>query len=161
MILGHGIDIVDLKRIENTYKKYGNKFINKFIAKQEFINSQINFEENNNKIVNFQRYSNSKKDNNKIVSFLAKHWAVKEATSKAVGCGLINGSPLHFKDIILNYNYAHMPLIEVTEKLTHIINMIHGFNYEDLDEFNENIKFHVSITDDAGINIASVILEKL
>ncbi len=141
MILGHGIDIVDSRRIEKAYKKFGNRFVNKVISDRE--------------LADFPKNSND------IIHFLAKRWAVKEAVSKAIGCGLINGSPLHFKDIILCHNYIHMPSIEVTDKLMHIVNMMYDFNYMDLDEFKKNISFYVSTTDDAGMNFASVILEKV
>ena len=86
MILGHGIDITDINRIKKSYLRFGEKFINKFLAEEEI--------------------KLKPKQDDKIVNFLAKHWAVKEAVSKAVGCGLINGSPLHFKDIVLSYTWS-------------------------------------------------------
>ena len=129
MILGHGIDIVDLKRIEKTYNKFGERFINKFLTEEEK-----------------QLISHRKN----IIGQLAKHWAVKEAVSKAVGCGLINGSPLHFKDIVLSHNIANMPIIVITPELQDIVEYMHSCS-----DFN----FHISTSGDAGAVIASVILE--
>ena len=135
MILGNGVDIVDIKRIENAYKKFGNRFLEKFLAEDEIA-----------KIPDTKA---------KIIPFLAKHWAVKEATSKAVGCGLINGSPLHFKDIILDYKWTGMPKIKITENLADITCQMHGLSNNNIG----NLSFHVSTSGDAGMVIASVILE--
>ena len=35
MILGHGIDITDINRIKKSYLRFGEKFINKFLAEEE------------------------------------------------------------------------------------------------------------------------------
>lgn len=136
MILGHGVDVVDLKRIKKSYDNFGERFLYKVLSKNEL--------------------KNIPNETTKIIPFLAKHWAVKEATSKAIGCGLINGSPLHFKDIILDYTWSRMPIIDVSEKLLKITSQMHGILYE-----KSNIKFHVSTSGDADIVIASVILEQI
>ena len=135
MILGHGIDITDINRIKKSYLRFGEKFINKFLAEEEI--------------------KLKPKQDDKIVHFLAKHWAVKEAVSKAVGCGLINGSPLHFKDIVLSYTWSRMPIINVTHNLAEITSQMHALTFNDL----QNIAFHISTSGDAGVVIASAILE--
>ena len=135
MILGHGIDIVDISRIAKTYEKFGDKFLKKFLSTTEL-----------------EKLPDAK---TKIVPFLAKHWAVKEATSKAVGCGLINGSPLHFKDIILDHEWTGMPKIQPTENLLIISCQMYGLEYID----NDKLTFHTSTSGDAGVVVASVILE--
>ena len=94
-------------------------------------------------------------DYNKIISFLAKHWAVKEAVSKSVGCGLINGSPLHFKDIILTHNILNAPNIVITDYLMYIIGNI--YDIENVD--NKIIKIHISTSSDGGFAVANAILE--
>ena len=142
MILGTGIDIVDIKRIDDAYKKFGDNFAKKILFDSEFD------EYNNIKI----KYKN---DYNKIISFLAKHWAVKEAVSKSVGCGLINGSPLHFKDLILTHNNLNAPNIVITDNLKYIIEKI--YNVKD---FNSNTaKIHISTSSDSDFIVASAILE--
>ncbi len=135
MILGNGIDIVDIKRIDNTYKKFGVHFLKKILTEQEVKEIQDN-------------------SNDKIVLILAKHWAVKEAVSKAVSCGLINGSPLHFKDIILGFSARKMPIIKPTENLLNIISTIYKLNKDEVQKIN----FHISTSGDAGIYIANAIL---
>ena len=136
MILGHGIDIVDLSRIEAVYKKFSDRFLQKFLTPEEL--------------------NRKPTDEKKFIAFLSKHWAVKEAVSKAVGCGLINGSPLHFNDIVLNYSWSHMPIINMTDSLLNITMQMHDLDKNDL----KNIVFHVSTSGDSGVVIASVILEK-
>ena len=63
MIIGIGSDIVDIKRIEKSINKFGQKFINKCFAEIEIDNSQ-------NTINNYASY--------------AKRFAAKEACAKAL-----------------------------------------------------------------------------
>ena len=135
MILGHGIDIVDVDRIAKTYTKFGDRFLQKILSQEEF-----------------EDLPDSDKA---VIPFLAKHFAVKEATSKAIGCGLINGSPLHFRDVVLqNYSYGK-PYIKTTANLVSITSMM----YDLTDKQLENLSFFVSTSGDAGVCIASVIIE--
>lgn len=136
MILGHGIDIVNIERINYVFKKYNTHFLNKILSESEL--------------------KNMPNTNKEIVPFLAKHWAIKEAVSKAVGCGLINGSPLHFKDIVINKTFANMPIIDVTQNLLSITSQMYQLTENEI----KKILFHVSTSGDAGVVIASVILEK-
>ena len=76
MIIGVGIDIIDIRRIDKTIKKYGLRFINKC-----FLNSEIN-------------KSQTRK---KSTESYAKRYAAKEACSKALGTGLARG--VFWKDI--------------------------------------------------------------
>ena len=136
MILGHGIDIVNIERINYVFKKYNTRFLNKILSESEFKN-----------------IPNTDKE---IVPFLAKHWAIKEAVSKAIGCGLINGSPLHFKDIVIDKTFANMPIINITKNLSNIAAQMYQLTENEI----KKIFFHVSTSGDAGVVIASVILEK-
>ena len=67
MIKGVGIDLVENKRIKRLYDIYGLKFASKILSQTEL----HEFRDVNNKI-----------------SYLSKHFASKEALSKAVGIGL-------------------------------------------------------------------------
>ena len=75
-IFGIGTDIVNIKRIEKSLKKYGNKFKNKIFSKKEII------------------YCEKKKNSG---AFYAKRFAAKEALSKALGTGIRKG--VKFKNI--------------------------------------------------------------
>ncbi len=76
MILGIGIDLVSIERIEQLESRFKDKFLEKIFTENEVISSK-------------------KKSNQKI--FLAKRFAVKEAFSKAVGLGI--GRGINFLDI--------------------------------------------------------------
>lgn len=132
MILGHGIDIVNVERIEKAFARFDSKFVAKVLSSSE--------------IEDFARCKDADK-----TAFLAKHFAVKEAVSKAIGCGLINGSPLHFRDISLHHYPFGKPYILLTEKLIYLANSMTGID-------GANIDFYVSISDDKNMVIASVIM---
>ena len=80
MIIGTGIDTIELKRFERVFLKFGNVLIKKI----------FNYEE-----------VPAKKNKNKFIATLAGKFAAKEAISKALGSGI--GKKLRFKEIsILN-----------------------------------------------------------
>ena len=98
MILGIGTDIIDIRRIEKTILKYGDKFKNKCFLKSEIQKSE-------NRINSTPSY--------------AKIYAAKEACSKALGTGFRKG--LNFNDIsIINDKYGK-PSIKLNNKLQNII----------------------------------------
>lgn len=74
MIYGIGTDIVHINRMRDSLDKYGDKFARRILTEHEF--SEFN----------------SKLDK---AAFLAKRFAAKEATAKAMGTGFSNGLSLH------------------------------------------------------------------
>jgi holo-[acyl-carrier protein] synthase len=79
MIVGIGIDIVEIDRIKNSVEKYGDHFLNKVFTEKE------------------KAYCNSKKV---PYSSLAGRFAAKEAAFKALGTGLQNGIGWQMVEII-------------------------------------------------------------
>ncbi|OIJ15104.1 holo-ACP synthase [Anaerobacillus alkalilacustris] len=77
MIIGTGIDIVELKRIEDTLHRHPN-FIKRILTEKEE--------------QNFQKLIEKRK-----IEFLAGRFAAKEAFSKAIGTGI--GRNLSWKDV--------------------------------------------------------------
>ena len=75
-IFGIGTDIVNIKRMEKSLKRYGNKFKNNIFSKKEIV------------------YCERKKNSS---AFYAKRFAAKEAFAKALGTGIRKGISL--KDI--------------------------------------------------------------
>ena len=67
MIIGLGSDIIDIRRIEQTLERYGDRFIQRLFTETE------------------QRKSEGRK--NRAASY-AKRFAAKEACAKALGTGL-------------------------------------------------------------------------
>ena len=75
-IFGIGTDIVNIKRMEKSFKKKGNNFKDRIFSKNEIV------------------YCGKK---NNPYPFYAKRFAAKEALSKALGTGIRKG--INFKDI--------------------------------------------------------------
>ena len=75
-IFGIGTDIVNIKRMEKSFKKKGNNFKDRIFSKNEIV------------------YCDKKKN---PYPFYAKRFAAKEALSKALGTGIRKG--INFKDI--------------------------------------------------------------
>lgn len=76
MILGTGIDIIEVSRIAASYEKFGERFINRILRPAEIA------------------YALSHK---RPAPFLAARFAAKEAISKAFGTGI--GSQLTWQDM--------------------------------------------------------------
>ena len=76
MILGTGVDIIEVTRIRGSYEKFGERFINRVLRPDEI------------------RYCLSHRD---PAPFLAARFAAKEAISKAFGTGI--GSRLAWRDM--------------------------------------------------------------
>jgi len=70
MIIGLGSDLIDIRRIENSLTRHGNRFINRIFTDVE--------------------QAKSEKRRNRAASY-AKRFAAKEACCKALGTGISNG----------------------------------------------------------------------
>ncbi len=91
VILGIGTDLADIKRIEATYKKFGNRFLNRIYTNREL---EACFRRKN------------------PAARLAQRWAAKEACSKALGTGLRQG--VFWKDMEVNHMPSGQPTITLT-----------------------------------------------
>ena len=89
MIYGVGIDIIDIRRIQRVFEKYGSKF-----KKKCFHDNEI-----------------SKADNRyKWIETYSKRYAAKEACAKALGTGLAKG--VFWKDIeIINDKFGKPEIV--------------------------------------------------
>ena len=90
MILGTGIDIIDIRRIKKTLDRFGDKF-----KKRCFSNIEI--ERSDRKL----RPENS----------YAKRYAAKEACAKALGTGIARG--IFWRDIAIENNFYGKPNIKL------------------------------------------------
>ena len=70
MIIGLGSDLIDIRRIDNSLNRFGDRFINRIYTDIE--------------------QAKSERRKNRAASY-AKRFAAKEACSKALGTGLSNG----------------------------------------------------------------------
>ncbi|MCK5724798.1 MAG: holo-ACP synthase [Gammaproteobacteria bacterium] len=89
MIYGIGTDIVHINRMRDDLNKYGDKFARRILTEAEF--------------GEFQGKSNQ-------AAFLAKRFAAKEATAKAMGTGFSQGLSLHH--IGVEHDEAGKPVLD-------------------------------------------------
>jgi holo-[acyl-carrier protein] synthase len=89
-----GTDIVAINRIENSLKRFGNRYKNRFLNKNE------------------QKLSNR-------IESIAGYWASKEAISKALGCGI--GKELSFLDIEIYKDNKNAPYFKINSDKFNII----------------------------------------
>ena len=90
MIIGNGVDIIDVRRIRNTISKYNFRFKNKCFNSGEIIKSESRI---------------------KSVESYAKRYAAKEACAKALGTGLARG--VFWKDIEVQNDKFGKPKIKL------------------------------------------------
>ncbi len=88
MILGTGIDIIEVERIEASHEKFGERFLNRILVPGEM------------------EYCLSHK---KPGPFLAARFAAKEAVSKAFGTGI--GAHLSWQDIEVKRKESGEPYV--------------------------------------------------
>ncbi len=107
-IIGIGIDIIEIERIENAIKR-NNKFLRRIFTKKEII------------------YFESKNFKGETI---AGNFAAKEAISKALGTGIRN---FNFKDLEILRNDLGKPVVkmynnlyELSEKLDIMISISHS-----------------------------------
>ena len=90
MIIGTGIDIIDIRRIKKTIDKYNYRFKQKCFHPSEINKSESRL---------------------KFVESYAKRYAAKEACAKALGTGLARG--VFWKDIEIHNNKFGKPQIRL------------------------------------------------
>jgi holo-[acyl-carrier protein] synthase len=112
-----GIDLIKTSRMQNMMEKFGKKALQRFLCEDE--------------IALVKNYKNA-----------AGFWAIKEATSKALGTGI--GKECSFKDIVIYKTYKGAPKIELSQRI------LNDFNIRDTS---------VSVTHDGDYAIAVVAIE--
>ena len=88
MILGTGIDIIEVARIAASFEKFGERFVNRILLPDEIA------------------YCRSHKN---PAPFLAVRFAAKEAVSKAFGTGI--GAQLGWTDIEIRHKESGEPFV--------------------------------------------------
>jgi holo-[acyl-carrier protein] synthase len=98
MIVGIGTDIVSVSRMTSNLQQYGEKFAHKILTDAEF--------------ADFQQAPSQ-------AHFLAKRFAAKEATAKALGTGFSQG--LSLKHIGVTHDNNGKPLLEYFERAKELV----------------------------------------
>ena len=88
MILGTGIDIIEVERIASSFEKYGERFVNRILVAEEIA------------------YCLSHR---KPAPFLAVRFAAKEAISKAFGTGI--GAQIGWQDMEIRKKESGEPYV--------------------------------------------------
>jgi holo-[acyl-carrier protein] synthase len=123
MIVGIGTDIVDITRIEKISSKYKKKFAKRILSATEY------------SIWKTEKYP---------YRYLAKRFAAKEATFKALGVGL---GKVKFQDIEITRRKSGAPVLKLCNQALILQNNL-GVD-----------KLHISISDEATYAVATVIFE--
>ena len=125
MIFGIGTDIVRINRMADSLERYGDKFAERILSPVEF-----------------KLYQNSEQG----ARYLAKRFAAKEATVKAMGTGFSEG--LSLKDIFVTNNDKGKPILNYAGQAEHFI------------QTNDIIESHLSLADEQEYAVAFVTLIK-
>ena len=91
MIIGIGTDLADIRRIDNTLKRFGERF-------EKRVFTEVERAKANKRKLKTETY--------------AKRWAAKEACSKALGTGLRMG--IAWKDMAVSNLETGQPVMHVT-----------------------------------------------
>ncbi len=125
MIYGIGTDIVRIARMQQSLDKHGERFARRILTEHELIGYQ---------------------QTTRPAHYLAKRFAAKEATAKAMGTGFRNG--LSLKHINVVHDEQGKPLLE-----------FNGLAAEFMTEQGIN-ESHISLADEQEYAVAFVTLVK-
>ena len=106
MIKGIGVDLIDNSRIQVLHEKYGQIFAKKILSESEMIEF---------------------KKSRSPVSYLAKHFASKEALSKALGTGLYRRG-IFPSNLTVDHNDAGKPFFIKNDSLLEVLKSISASN---------------------------------
>lgn len=132
MILGIGIDLVSVSRVESLFFKFKDKFLQKIFTKNEIDQAKKIF------IVE------------KRILFFAKRFAAKEAFAKAIGLGI--GRGINFQDIEIFNDKFGRPLIKILNNKERFLKKHFVC---------KKLSFHLSLTDENLMASAVVLIEKI
>ena len=93
MIIGIGLDIVEIDRIQGIYDQYGHAFAKRILCENEF-----------------EDYEKQKMP----ARFIARRFAAKEAVAKALGTGFSAGIAMHM--ICVAHDDSGRPIIKLYDK---------------------------------------------
>ncbi|MBU6460029.1 MAG: holo-ACP synthase [Proteobacteria bacterium] len=125
MIHGIGTDLVSIERMENLIRHYGRRIACKILTPAELTEYDLALNP---------------------ASFLAKHFAAKEAFSKAIGTGL--RSPVTLQNIAIAHNTLGKPMFMLELHLTQYLHHL-GIG-----------STFLSLADETQYALAFVIMEK-
>ena len=90
MIIGVGTDLVDIRRIQYSVDRFGDRFVGRILAEAE---------------------RREQLSGTRLAAYVARQFAAKEAVSKALGSGMRNG--VYFTNILVLRDAAGAPFVEL------------------------------------------------
>lgn len=129
MILGTGVDILDIRRVKKAYDKFGSKFADRILSHYER-----------------EKFDNLDSQTLKI-NFLAKRFAGKEAVLKAAGIGFRNVS---WHAISITNDDKGKPSVMISQSLQNIL--LKRFA-------DTGLAVHISLSDEKEYCVAFAVLE--
>lgn len=131
MIIGMGSDLIDIRRVEKTLERFGERFIRRCFTEVEIAKAE------------------RRRGGGTHIATYAKRFAAKEACSKALGTGFSNG--VYLRDIGVVNDALGRPTLELTngalKRLT------------DLTPGGRMAVIHLTLTDEPPIASAHVVIE--
>ncbi|PCI01827.1 MAG: holo-ACP synthase [Alphaproteobacteria bacterium] len=132
MIIGLGEDLVEISRIARLIEDKGDHFLAKCFTPFEIEKAEKH------------------KTKDRIHSYYAKRFAAKEACLKALGTGMRAG--ISWQDMRIGNDDMGRPLLTVSGGVSDRLNEIAK---------NKDTAIHITLSDEAGLAKATVILESL
>lgn len=136
-IIGHGIDIVKISRIEEILQKYSVQFIKKIFSEME--------------IEALYEYKKSINSTQKITQYIANRFSAKESVVKAIGTGFSNN--IAPKDIQITKNSFNKPSVTLSNNAINTIGNL--LNHHKL---HNSLQIYLSISDEKEYSITSTII---
>lgn len=130
MIIGMGSDLIDIRRVEKSIERFGERFTHRCFTEIE--------------------RAKSERRKNRAESY-AKRFAAKEACSKALGTGIAHG--VFWRDMGVVNLPGGKPTMKLTNGAAKALARLVPAGHEP--------HIHLTITDDAGLAQAFVIIEAL
>lgn len=131
MIIGTGSDLIDIRRIEKTLARFGDRFIERCFSEVEIAKAE------------------RRRQAGTHIATYAKRFAAKEACSKALGTGFSGG--VYMKDISVENDAWGRPSLRLS----------HGAarRLQDLVPPGKTAKIHLTLTDEPPLAQAFVLIE--
>ena len=133
MIIGTGTDLIDIRRVEKTLERFGERFIRRCFTDTEIAKAE------------------RRRGGGTHIATYAKRFAAKEAMSKALGTGFNHG--VYMKDIGVVNDDNGRPILHLTGGAAARLAAMVPAEHTPL--------IHLSLTDEPPLAKASVIIEAL
>lgn len=133
MIIGIGSDLIDIRRIEKTLERFGDRFIKRCFSEVEIAKAE------------------RRRSAGTHIATYAKRFAAKEACSKALGTGFSNS--VYMKDISVENDVFGKPSLKLTNGALR--------RMQQLTPPGKTASIQLTLTDEPPLAQAQVIIEAL